>query len=94
MSFSEPFIKRPIATSLLAAAILIFGLLAYFLLPVAPLPKVDFATINVNASLPGVDPETAATALAAPLEKRFGTIEMDTVVQRHRQKRAGGASKT
>jgi hydrophobe/amphiphile efflux-1 (HAE1) family protein len=74
MSFSEPFIKRPIATSLLAAAVLIFGLLAYFLLPVAPLPKVDFATINVNASLPGVDPETAATALAAPLEKRFGTI--------------------
>jgi hydrophobe/amphiphile efflux-1 (HAE1) family protein len=74
MSFSEPFIKRPIATSLLAAAILIFGLLAYFLLPVAPLPKVDFATINVNASLPGVDPETAATALAAPLEKRFGSI--------------------
>ena len=74
MSFSAPFIKRPIATSLLAAAILIFGLLAYFLLPVAPLPRVDFATINVNAALPGVDPETAATALAAPLEKRFGTI--------------------
>ncbi len=74
MSFSEPFIRRPIATSLLAAGILISGILAYFSLPVAPLPKVEYPTINVNAALPGVDPETAASALAAPLEKRFGVI--------------------
>ncbi len=74
MSISEPFIRRPIGTTLLAAGVLIFGLLAYFSLPVAPLPKVEFPTINVNASLPGVEPETAASALAAPLEKRLGVI--------------------
>ena len=74
MSFSEPFIRRPIATSLLAAAILLAGIAAYFRLPVAPLPRVDFPTISVSAALPGASPETMASAVATPLERRFGRI--------------------
>jgi hydrophobe/amphiphile efflux-1 (HAE1) family protein len=74
MSISEPFIRRPIATSLLAAGVMLFGFVAYRFLPVAPLPKVDFPTIFVTATLPGVDPITAATSLAAPLERRFANI--------------------
>jgi hydrophobe/amphiphile efflux-1 (HAE1) family protein len=63
-----------VATSLLAAALLLAGLLAYFHLPVAPLPRVDFPTIQVSASLPGASPETMASAVATPLERRFGRI--------------------
>jgi len=74
MSISEPFIRRPIATSLLAIGLLLAGLVAYRVLPVAPLPQVDFPTINVQANYPGVDPATAATSLAAPLERRFANI--------------------
>jgi hydrophobe/amphiphile efflux-1 (HAE1) family protein len=74
MSISEPFIRRPVATSLLAAALLLSGAAAYTQLPVAPLPRVDFPTINVNASLPGASPETMASAVATPLERRFGRI--------------------
>src|SRR5882757_3266318 len=74
MNFSAPFIQRPIATSLLAAALLIAGLVAYFQLPVAPLPQVDFPTISVSASLPGASPATMASAVATPLERRFGRI--------------------
>ena len=74
MNVSEPFIRRPIGTSLLAVGLLLLGLVAYHLLPIAPLPQVDFPTIQVQASLPGVDPETAATSLAAPLERRFAQI--------------------
>jgi multidrug efflux pump len=74
VNISAPFIKRPIATSLLAAAILLAGFAAYLLLPVAPLPKVDFPTINVGASLPGANPETMASSVATPLERRFGRI--------------------
>ena len=74
MSISSPFIKRPIATSLLAAAVLLGGAAAYSQLTIAPLPKVDFPTINVNASLPGASPETMASAVATPLERRFGRI--------------------
>jgi len=74
MSISEPFIRRPIATSLLAIGLMLAGLVAYRVLPVAPLPQVDFPTINVQANYPGVDPETAATSLAAPLERRFANI--------------------
>jgi multidrug efflux pump len=74
MNISEPFIRRPIATSLLAAGLMLSGLVAYRFLPVAPLPQVDFPTINVSANYPGVDPETAATSLAAPLERRFANI--------------------
>ncbi len=74
MSVSEPFIRRPIGTSLLAAGLLLLGIVAYRFLPIAPLPQIDFPTMQVNAGLPGVDPETAATSLAAPLERRFGQI--------------------
>ncbi len=74
MSISEPFIRRPVATSLLAAALLLAGAAAYTQLPVAPLPRVDFPTINVNAALPGASPETMASAVATPLERRFGRI--------------------
>ncbi len=74
MNLSEPFVRRPVATTLLATAILIAGLVAYSKLPVAPLPRVDFPTLQVNASLPGASPETMASAVAAPLERRFGRI--------------------
>jgi hydrophobe/amphiphile efflux-1 (HAE1) family protein len=74
MNISAPFIRRPVATSLLAAALLLAGLLAYVNLPVAPLPRVDFPTIQVSASLPGASPETMASAVATPLERRFGRI--------------------
>ena len=74
MSISEPFVRRPVATSLLMAAVLFAGLIAYPLLPVAPLPQVDFPTIQVSAQLPGASPETMASAVAAPLERQFGQI--------------------
>ncbi len=71
---SAPFIRRPIATSLLMVGILFVGLVAYPRLPVAPLPQVDFPTIQVSASLPGADPETIASAVAQPLETQFAQI--------------------
>jgi len=74
MSISEPFIRRPVATTLLAAALLLSGGAAYTQLPVAPLPRVDFPTVNVSAALPGASPETMASAVATPLERRFGRI--------------------
>src|ERR1700755_2478297 len=74
MSISEPFIRRPIATSLLMLGILIFGLVAYTLLPVAALPSVDFPTIQVSAQLPGASPETMASSVATPLEQQFAAI--------------------
>ncbi|MFO0575384.1 MAG: multidrug efflux RND transporter permease subunit [Polyangia bacterium] len=74
MNVSAPFIRRPVATSLLAAALLLSGLVGYTQLPVAPLPRVDFPTISVNVGLPGASPETMAAAVAAPLERRFGRI--------------------
>jgi multidrug efflux pump len=74
MSISEPFVRRPIATSLLAIGLMLAGMVAYKFLPVAPLPQVDFPSINVSATYSGVDPETAATSLAAPLERRFANI--------------------
>jgi hydrophobe/amphiphile efflux-1 (HAE1) family protein len=74
MSISEPFIRRPIATSLLMLGILIFGLVAYTLLPVAALPTVDFPTIQVTAQLPGASPETMASSVATPLEQQFAAI--------------------
>jgi hydrophobe/amphiphile efflux-1 (HAE1) family protein len=74
MNISEPFIRRPVGTSLLAAGVLMLGAVAYYFLPVAPLPKVDFPTISVSAQEPGVDPQTAASSLAAPLERRFAQI--------------------
>jgi hydrophobic/amphiphilic exporter-1 (mainly G- bacteria), HAE1 family len=74
VSISEGFIKRPIMTTLVMAAILIFGVFAYRLLPVSDLPNVDFPTIQVNASLPGASPATMASSVATPLEKQFSTI--------------------
>ena len=74
MNISEPFINRPIATTLLTLAILAAGALAFFRLPVASLPEVDFPTISVSAQLPGADPETVATSLAGPLERHLGQI--------------------
>src|SRR5215831_17208266 len=74
MNLSEPFIKRPIATSLLMAAIALFGTVAYRELPVSDLPNVDFPTLLVTAALPGASPETMAAAVATPLENQFSTI--------------------
>jgi multidrug efflux pump len=74
MSISAPFIRRPIGTSLLAAALLLSGILAFNFLPVASLPRVDFPVISVNAGLPGADPQTMASAVATPLERQFGRI--------------------
>ena len=74
MSISAAFIKRPIGTSLLAAALLLIGLVAWPLLPVAPLPQVDFPTIQVTANLPGANPETMASDVAQPLERQFSLI--------------------
>ncbi|HEX2573119.1 MAG TPA: multidrug efflux RND transporter permease subunit [Polyangia bacterium] len=74
MNVSAPFIRRPVATSLLAAALLVAGAAAFTQLPVAPLPRVDFPTIGVGAGLPGASPETMASAVATPLERRFGRI--------------------
>jgi hydrophobe/amphiphile efflux-1 (HAE1) family protein len=74
MSISTPFIKRPIATSLLAAAVFLVGLAAYPLLPVAPLPNVEFPTLTVTANYPGASPETMASTVATPLETEFGEM--------------------
>ena len=74
MNICEPFIRRPIATTLLTAAIALAGGVAFRLLPVSPLPQVDFPTINVNASLPGASAETMASSVATPLERQFGRI--------------------
>jgi hydrophobe/amphiphile efflux-1 (HAE1) family protein len=74
MSLSSPFIKRPIATSLLTAAVALAGFVAFPFLPVSPLPQVDFPTISVSASLPGASPEIMASSVATPLEREFGRI--------------------
>src|ERR1700677_1866567 len=74
MNISEPFIRKPVATTLLVVAITLAGAVAYGLLPVSPLPQVDFPTISVSASLPGASPETMASSVATPLERQFGRI--------------------
>ncbi len=74
MSISTPFIRRPIATTLLMVALVLVGVVAYPLLPVAPLPQVDFPTIQISASLPGASPETMASSVATPLERQFAQI--------------------
>jgi len=74
VNVSEPFIRRPIGTSLLAIALLLAGIVAYRFLPVAPLPQVEFPVIQVQASMPGASPETMASAVATPLERQFGRI--------------------
>ncbi len=74
MHFSAPFIRRPVATSLISFAILLAGVVAYNLLPVSSLPQVEYPVIGVGASLPGADPATMASAVATPLERQFGRI--------------------
>src|SRR6202042_2336460 len=74
MNISAPFIQRPIATALLMVGLLIGGLIAYPLLPVAALPNVNYPTLTVTAQLPGADPQTMASTVASPLELQFGEI--------------------
>ncbi len=74
MNISEPFIRKPVATTLMLVAITLAGAAAYRLLPVSPLPQVEFPTISVSAGLPGASPETMASSVATPLERQFGRI--------------------
>ena len=74
MNISAPFIRRPVGTSLLAIGLFLAGVVAYHFMPVAAIPRVDFPMISVSASLPGADPATVASSLAAPLERRLGQI--------------------
>src|SRR6266849_3350159 len=74
MNISAPFIRRPVATSLLTVALALAGAVAFRLLPVSPIPQVEFPTIQVQAALPGASPETMASAVAMPLERQFGRI--------------------
>src|SRR5438270_4791125 len=74
MNISAPFIRKPIATSLLTLALLLAGGLAFFQLAVAPLPQVEYPVVQVSAGLPGASPETMASAVATPLERQFGRI--------------------
>src|SRR4051812_21787178 len=74
MNIADIFIRRPIMTSLIMLAVMIFGLFAYRLLPVNDLPNIDYPTIQVRSDLPGASPETMASAVATPLERQFSTI--------------------
>jgi multidrug efflux pump subunit AcrB len=74
MNISAPFIQRPIATALLMVGLLVGGLVAYPLLPMAALPNVNYPTLTVTAQLPGADPQTMASSVATPLEEQFGEI--------------------
>src|SRR6266567_4960864 len=74
MNISEPSIRRPVATTLLTIAFALAGAVAFRLLPVSPLPQVDFPTISVQAGLPGASPATTASAVATPLERQFSRI--------------------
>ena len=74
MSLSSPFVHKPVGTTLLTVAIVLAGAIGYFMLPVSPLPQIDFPTISVSAGLPGASPETMASAVATPLERQFGRI--------------------
>ena len=74
MNISQPFIRRPIATTLLVIAVFLAGAVAFRLLPVSPLPQVDFPTISISAGLPGASPEDMASSVATPLERQFGRI--------------------
>src|SRR5438046_7180183 len=74
MNISELFIRRPIATSLLMAGVVLMGLLGYFLLPISALPPVDFPTIQVTAQYPGASPDVMASSVTTPLERQFGQI--------------------
>src|SRR5215469_2273497 len=86
MNFSEIFIKRPIATSLLMLAIAMFGVIAYWALPVSDLPQVDYPTIQVQAQLPGASPDTMASSVATVMERQFTTIAgLDSMISQSNQ---------
>lgn len=89
MNFSRIFILRPVATSLLMAALLLSGLLGYRYLPVAALPQIDYPTIQVQTLYPGASPDVMASVVTAPLERQFGT--MPGLVQMHSQSTAGAS---
>ena len=92
MNVSEIFIKRPIATSLLMLAIAMFGVIAYWALPVSDLPQVDYPTIQVQAQLPGASPQTMASSVATVLERQFTTIAgLDSMIS---QSNLGGSQIT
>ena len=74
MNLSSPFVRRPIGTVLLTVGMALAGIAGFFVLPVSPLPQVDYPVISVSASIPGASPETMATSVATPLERRLGTI--------------------
>src|ERR1700730_14050102 len=74
MAVSETFVRRPVATTLLTIALALSGALGFRLLPVSPLPQVEFPTLQVQAALPGASPETMASSVATPLERQFGRI--------------------
>src|SRR5579883_2339353 len=92
MHLSAPFIRRPVATTLLSLALLLAGAVAYNLLPVASLPEIEFPTISVYGGLPGASPETVAAAIATPLERQFGRIA--GVTQMTSSSSLGGSSVT
>ncbi|HTV53190.1 MAG TPA: efflux RND transporter permease subunit, partial [Steroidobacteraceae bacterium] len=87
MNLCEPFVRRPVGTTLLTAGLLLAGVAAYFMLPVAPLPQVDFPTIQVSAQLPGASPQTMSNSVAEPLEKHLGVIA--DVIEMTSQSRVG-----
>ena len=74
MNISEPFIRRPVATSLLMVGVLLVGLLGYDFLPISALPPVDFPTIQITAQYPGASPDVMASSVTTPLERQFGQI--------------------
>src|SRR6186997_2488553 len=74
MNIIEPFVRRPVATTLLTIGLALAGAVAFRLLPVSPLPQVDFPTVSVSASLPGASPEVMAATVATPLERALGRI--------------------
>src|SRR6185369_7057640 len=74
MNLSSPFVRRPIATVLLTAGLALAGIAGFFVLPVSPLPQVDFPVISVSAAIPGASPETMASSVATPLERRLAII--------------------
>jgi multidrug efflux pump len=87
MNICEPFVRRPVGTTLLTVGLMLAGIAAYFLLPVAPLPQVDFPTVEVTAQLPGASPETMSNSVAEPLEKHLGVIA--DVIEMTSQSRVG-----
>ena len=94
MNVSAPFIRRPIATSLLVAAIFLAGLAAFPFLPVAPLPSVEFPTLTVTANYPGASPQTMATAVATPLHVGRTTLVVQVVTTRGDGKEVSATTQT